>query len=266
MVDPSGSTDADRILLDQKSGDFTAQGQVRSIREAEGKANKASPSAVSSEEPVRATAEQMFATDRNRKIRYLGKAVMWQGANRISAERIEIDRPAQRLRAFGSVVSQLRDAQTKEGQNVFTIVRAPELDYSDAGKMAHYRGGVLLTRPGLVVKGQEIRAYLTQEDAETAATFEGPSSPLEKAFATGAVEITETREPRIRQGWGERGEYQVRENRIELEGGTSRMVESLKGITQRTAQGKRLAWFSAQEQLWVDGAEQRPAVANLRKK
>jgi hypothetical protein len=37
-------------------------------------------------------------------------------------------------------------------------------------------------------------------------------------------------------------------------------------VTQRTAQGKQLTWFSAREQLWVDGAEQRPAVANLRKK
>jgi lipopolysaccharide export system protein LptA len=266
--DPSGSTDAQRIVLEQKTGDFTALGQVRSVREPERKAaNGASTaSTMSSEEPVRATADEMFATDRNRKIRYLGKAVMWQGANRLSANRIEIDRPQQRLRAFGQVVSQLRDAETKAGQNVFTIVRAPELDYSDSGKLAHYRGGVLLSRPGLVVKGQEIRAYLAQENEETAAGFEGPAPPLEKAFATGQVEMTETRESRVRQGWGERGVYQVRESQIELEGPAARMVESVRGVTQRTAQGKQLTWFSAREQLWVDGAEQRPAVANLRKK
>ena len=263
--DPTGSTDADTILLDQKTGDFSAAGQVRSVREGERKPGTAG--LMNGSEPVRATAQQMFSTAKNTQVRYEGHAVMWQGANRLSANRIDIDRPAQILKAHGQVVSQLLDRQANPavpGQ-VFTIVRAPELLYSDKDQLAHYRGGgVLLTRPGLQVKGQEIRAYLAADNAES--NWEGPNGGLEKAFAEGKVEIVETRDTKSRQGWGDHAEYYVGEARLVLEGTRPRMVESLAGVPQRTTEGKSLVWFANQDRLIVDGEENKPAISKLRKK
>lgn len=270
--DLTGSTEAERIVLDQKSGNFSAFGRVRSVREAEareGGAAKRPGEVVSKEEPLRATADQMFSTDKNRQVRYEGRAVMWQGANRLSAHRIDLNRSAQELRAYGQVVSQLVDKDApgeKAKEPMVTIVRAPELFYSDRDKLAHYKGNAVLNRPGLEVKGLEIRAYLAEEDPEASATFGTPDSGLEKAFATGNVQILDTRPDWVRQGWGDRGEYQVREGRLELTGPASRMNEAKNGVPQRTAQGRQLTWFANNDRLLVDGAESQPAVSKLRRK
>lgn len=264
--DATGSTDADAILLDQKTGDFSATGRVRSVREGERKTNAAG--LMNGSEPVRATANQMFSTAKNTQVRYEGRAVMWQGANRLSADRIDIDRPAQVLKANGQVVSQLLDRQAnpKTPGQVFTIVRAPELLYSDKDQFAHYRGGsVLLTRPGLRVKGEEIRAYLSSNE-NSQSNWEGPNGGLEKAFADGKVEIVESQDTKSRQGWGDHAEYYPGEARLVLEGRRPKMVDLLAGIPQRTTEGKSLVWFANNDRLIVDGEENRRAISNLRKK
>jgi lipopolysaccharide export system protein LptA len=264
MWDPSGSTDAERILVDQKSGDFSAFGNVRSVRQGE-----RSGSAVVGEETVRATADEMVSASNNTKVSYRGRAVLWQGANRLTAQRIEINRGEQTLAAFGQVVSQLLDKQAagppgKAKPAVFTVVKAPEMHYSDKEKMAHYLGGSTLTRPSLQVKSQEIRAYFLEESTEV--QNEVPGSGLDKTFATGRVEIIDRRGDQMRQGFGEQAEYLVTENKLTLEGGQPRMVDSLRGIQQRSAAGKQLIWVAQDERLLVDGEESRQAVSTLRKK
>ena len=264
MWDATGSTDAERILLDQKTGDFTATGHVRSVRQGE----KRATSAVVNEDPVRATADEMFNTEKNKRVRYVGRAVLWQGANRLTAQRIEIDREQQTLDAYGQVVSQLLDKQPEGAKTkmapMFTVVKAPEMHYSDKEKMAHYLGGSSLARPSLQVKSQEIRAYFLEENAET--QNEVPGSGLEKTFATGRVEIVDRRGEQVRQGWGEQAEHLVIENKLTLDGGTPRMVDSLRGIQQRSATGKQLVWIAQEERLLVDGAESKPAVSTLKRK
>ena len=267
--DPAGSTEAERIVLDQKTGNFSAFGKVRTVREPEKKDEARRPGEVVSKgEPLRATSDQMFSTEKNRKVRYEGRAVMWQGTNRLSGNRIELNRDTQELRAYGQVVSQLADKDTPGAtkEPMVTIVRAPELFYSERDRLAHYKGNAVLTRPGLEVKGLEIRAYLAEEDPEVSATFGTPDSGLEKAFATGNVQILDTRPEWVRQGWGDRGEYQVREGRLELAGPASRMNEVKNGVPQRTAQGQQLIWFANNDRLLVDGAESQPAVSKLRRK
>jgi lipopolysaccharide export system protein LptA len=202
----------------------------------------------------------------NTQVRYEGHAVMWQGANRLSANRIDIDRPAQLLKANGQVVSQLLDRQASTKGQVFTIVRAPELIYSDKDQFAHYKGGnVLMTRPGLQVKGEEIRAYLSSNE-NSQSNWEGPNGGLEKAFADGKVEIVETKDIKSRQGWGDHAEYYVGEARLVLEGTRPRMVDLLAGVPQRTTEGKQMVWFANNDRLIVDGEENRRAISNLRKK
>ncbi len=66
---------------------------------------------------------------------------------------------------MASVISNLweepKEEDKKKGAKpVLTVVRAPHLVYTDENRLAVYTGGVQLTRPNMLVKSQELRAYL----------------------------------------------------------------------------------------------------------
>src|SRR5207244_1812128 len=109
--DTAGATSADLIRLDRATGNFSAEGHVSSSRVQE----KQTPNSglLSGGEPIQATAQRMTSQNRNSFIRYEGQADMWQGANRIRADKIEIDREARRLVATGSVQTQLLEQEKK---------------------------------------------------------------------------------------------------------------------------------------------------------
>jgi lipopolysaccharide export system protein LptA len=175
----------------------------------------------------------------------------------VEADRIDIDRAKQTFEAHGKVTSQLadkaKDAKSKTASPVFTVVRAPDLVYTGADKIALYQGGVSMTRPGMTVTGKELKAYMKETDGETS---------LDKAFADGGVKIVSNMEKRSRVGTSEHAEYYAGEEKVVLEGGDPTFVDSLKGQTR----GKQLTWFSNSDRLLVNGAESRPADTILRKK
>ena len=105
--DPTGSVNADRIVMNQKSGDYTADGHVSSTRQPDRKG--ASSAMLSNDEVMQAVADKMISTGDNKHIRYEGNARAWQGANRVDADRIEIDRDRRVMEAHGKVVSQFAD-------------------------------------------------------------------------------------------------------------------------------------------------------------
>lgn len=251
--DPTGSLAADRILLDQASGDVTAEGNVASTREAE---REQKPSAVlSTSEPIHAKAARMFSAGGNRLIRYEGGVVLWQGGNRIEADRVEINRDQQTLAAMGRVNSQFVQASrpgAKAQASIFTQVRAAEMNYSDVTRTAHYRGGVALTRAGMDVKATEIRAVFAAAES---------GSGLDTAYADGDVHISQPSPGRSRQGSAEHAEYYVAQSKVLLSGGAPQFVDSQRGTTR----GSQLTWFADNDRLLVDGREGQPAVSRIRR-
>ncbi len=123
---------------------------------------------LSDAEPTQAKANKMVSTDNNFHIHYEGNAVAWQGANRVQADQLDLDRENDVMHATGSVVSQFLDKgkKDKDGkpvpqtQKVFTVVKAPEMVYTEEEKLAHYKGGALMVRPNMTVKAREIKAFL----------------------------------------------------------------------------------------------------------
>ena len=265
--DPTGATDADRIVLNQKDGGFVADGHVSSTRlpdkKPEAKQAEKSSGLLSDDEPMQAKARRMVSSEKNTRIQYEGDAVAWQGANRLNADVIDIDRTKKVLEARGRVVNQLVDRPkndptgaprpAKSTAPVYTIVKAPEMSYSDEQRVAHYRGGAVLTRPDLAVNAREIRAFLKDKDAD---------SSLDKAIADGAVRIVQTAPGRTRIGTSEHAEYFTGEERVVLEGGQPRFQDSVKGNTQ----GRQLIWFANNDRLIVNGQEGQPAESTLRRK
>jgi len=257
--DPTGTAAADRLVLNQKSGDFVADGRVSTTHLPDQKPSSSS-SLLSDAELMQGRAQHMTSAEKNQKLHYEGNAVVWQGVNRVEADRIDIDRTRQIFEAHGKVVSQFADKSpdktagekadarkpTAAPVPVFTVVKAPDLVYTDDTRIADYRGGAAMVRPGLIVNGKELKAYLNERDADTS---------LDHAFAEGAVKIVSTEDKRTRTGTGEHGEYYAAEKKVILNGGDALLVDSLKGQTR----GKQLTWWSNNDRLLVNGAENRPA-------
>jgi lipopolysaccharide export system protein LptA len=284
MWDATGSADADTIMINQATGDFTAEGHVTSSRLPDKKKDDSSGGGMLSEdEPLHARAKKMVSKDNNLDIRYEGDAVVWQGADRLEADSIEIDRDNNLLKAHGHVLSQLldkvkdddkdakaepkagaksdakvdgkpkADPATKTSLRVFTVVKAPDLDYNDDTRLAHYSGGATLERSNMTVKGQDIHAFLRNDSND---------SSLDHAVADGHVEVHEVAPDRTRDAASEHAEYYVDEDKVILEGGQPRFVDSTRGTTR----GQKLTWYSSDDRLLVNGVAQQPVKSVLHHK
>jgi len=270
ILDPTGSVNADRIVMNQKSGDYTADGHVSSTRQPDRKG--ASSAMLSNEEVMQAVADKMISTGENKHIRYEGNARAWQGANRVDADRIEIDRDRRMMEAHGKVVSQFADKSQDKNQEknqnknskskapvapLFTVVRATDLVYTEETRIAEYQGGVSLTRPSLTVNSKELKAFLKPADAD---------SSLDKAFADGAVKIvsvaTNIKPARTRTGTSEHAEYYADDQKVILQKGQPLLVDSVKG----NATGQQLTWWANNDRLLVEGEANKPAEGTIRKK
>jgi lipopolysaccharide export system protein LptA len=266
ILDPAGSVNADRIVLNQKSGDYTAEGHVSSTRQPDRKG--ASSAMLSNEEVMQAVADKMISTGNNKHMRYEGNARAWQGANRVDADRIEIDRDRRVMEAHGKVVSQFADKAADKNQEkgskskaaaapVFTVVRAADLVYTEETRLAAYQGGVVLTRPALTVNSRELKAFLKPADSD---------SSLDKAFADGAVKIvsisTAGKLTRTRTGTSEHAEYYADEQKVILQKGQPLLVDSAKGNTS----AQQLTWWANNDRLVGEGEASKPAEGTIRKK
>jgi lipopolysaccharide export system protein LptA len=259
IADASGTTSADRIEMDQRTGDFSALGSVNSSRLPEKDAKKNSQ-LLSGDDPLHAQARRMDSANRNRRLHYEGDVVMWQGANRIQGDVVDLDREKRTLVADGRVVTNLweepKDPKKKAAAApVLTEVRAAHLVYTEADRQAVYTGGASLTRPGIRVKSRAIRAFLSAA---------GGDSRLEKAFADGGVEIFQSSPTGASyKGSAERSEYYMDEQKAVLLGGMPTMIDN-KG--QSTVGPLGLTYFANDDRLIVNGSENQPSKTILKRK
>ncbi len=263
--DDSGATSADRILLDQKTGDVVAEGNVVSTRMPDRKGK--SSAMLSNDQPLEGKGDRMTTAQRNQKIRYEGKATVWQGASRIWGDVIDIDRTQRVLTAHGHVRTQFLDQQKNAPAAAQTdgkpapparapavvTVQSADLVYTDADRVAHYTGGVHLVRPGLDLKAAKVDAWLNEQNAD---------SSLNHAFAEKDVCIVRTEPVRILTGTGEHAEYYAADERILLTGGDATLVDSVRGLTK----GKQLTYFAKLDKLLVNGVEKQPVTTYLRRR
>jgi lipopolysaccharide export system protein LptA len=250
-LDPSGSLAADVIATDQGSGDVTATGNVASTHQAD---LAAKPTAVISEsQPFQARAERMFAPGARKVIRYEGKVVLWQGANRIEAGWAEIDREKHSLAARDNVVCRLVEAPAAGAPQkppLTTLIRAPELFYAEETRTALFTGGVTMLRAGLQATSSQLRGVFAVKDGR---------SQLDTTYADGQVRIFQKSPDRTRQGSAEHAEYYVSEAKVILYGGTAQFEDSRRGIER----GDRLTWYQEKDRLLVEGRQGEPANGRI---
>ncbi len=263
ISDATGATAAERIRLDERTGDFTAEGKVTSSRLPD-KGQKKGSEMLSGDEPLQATARKMDSRNRNRAIHYEGGVTMWQGANRVQAETIDIDREKRSLIADGRVFTALwesnkadaiPDPKKKPSAPVLTETRAARMVYTEQDRLTHYSGGVVLKRPDMQVKSRDLRAYLAESGAD---------SSLEKAFADGEVEIFSQAKDRTRTGTGEHAEYYPDEQKVILRGPWVKMVQQMFNEPRpTTSEGTEMTWWANDARLDVIGAPDKPAATRI---
>lgn len=143
------------------------------------------------------------------------------------------------------------------GAAIFTVVRAPEMLYEDSTKLAHYTGGVKLTRDRMTVASRELKAYFKENKDR-----QNGESSLDHAFADGAVVVNQVATDRTRTGTAEHVEYYTDDDRLVLNGGVPKFIDSLRGSTS----GHQLTYYSDDDRLLVDGEKKAPAVTHMKKK
>jgi lipopolysaccharide export system protein LptA len=247
--DETGSTAANEINLDQKAGTMVALGNVASTHLPDKKPSSGMLS--NGDEPLQARAAKMTSSEKNQKIRYEGSAVVWQGASRIAADQVLIDRAARRLEAAGNVVSTFPDQDSKA--NTTSIVHSAQMVYTDSERMAFYSGGVHLERVGLDVVSREMRAWF-REDPK--------GNKLDRLFADGKVVINQRAADRTRHSEGEHSEYYLEDEKMVLNGGSPVLNDSLRGVTR----GNVLTWYARQDRLIVDNTESGSSVSRILRK
>jgi lipopolysaccharide export system protein LptA len=139
---------------------------------------------------------------------------------------------------------------------VYTIVSSEKMVYTDADRMAHYTGNVILNRPGLNVKSADLRAYLNPKDS-------GEDSRLNHAIGDGKVEIVESRPDRQRIGKGEHGEYITKEDKVILRGNLADLYDSIK---KDDSHGTELTYFTSDDRLLIVGAPTKLVTSHLQRK
>ncbi len=269
VLDDTGSAVGDKIVMNQANGDMDAMGHVLSTHEPD-RNEKPGTSMLDATQSTQAQADQMQTRDSNSRVFYEGHVVMWQGANRISADQIAIDRDTQSLEAAGNVVSELVDNKSngpgaaRPGDSaanngpIYTMVRAPKLVYRDDIRIANYSEGVKLVRDKMTITSQDLQAYLTPKSDKSS-----NDSSLDHAIALGKVTVYDVVSTgRTRVGTGERCEYYTKQDKVILNGGAPQMVDSYKGVVK----GEQLTYFSGEDHLIVDGKKEQVAFTRMKKK
>lgn len=260
--DESGSTNGDRIVLEQLTGQMAATGNVTSTRLPDKKANqKQSDTLLSNKEPMQARAARMVTFDDSQRIRYEGDAVVWQGASRVAGDSVLIDRTAQRLEAAGRVFTQFPDRKGESAsaatRNVMTTVKADRFVYDGKTKVADYAGRVHMERPTLTVDSRRLRAWFVESPRKDGTT----QSELDRMFADGAVTFLDRNRQRTRTGSSEHAEYYPREEKTILTGGNPVVNDSVRGITR----GDVITWISREDRLIVDNTGSGPSVSRIKR-
>jgi len=265
---------ADRVAVEQKTGDAEADGAVKASYMLSGKGS----------EPVHVLAARAaLKHDSGQAIFYgsAGKpARLWQGASQVEAPVLQFEQKEKRLVARGAgqgaamavhtvLVSggSAKAVSAKPGTGKAQVLRVAsrELTYSDATRQAEFIGGVQVESADGSMRGQQAVVYLQ------AANASGPKTHLDSApggFMEGSVErIVATGQIEIEQpgrhATGTRVVYTASDGMFVMTGTAAappKIVDEARG----TVTGTSLRFHAADESIVVsngsDGVESKQRV------
>ena len=256
--DADSNVAARRIVMNEATGDLTAEGNVATRYQEppeSGSAASESPGGLfSASQPAFATAERMVSLRDQAQVIYEGDVRLWQGKDRIEADKATIQREAGRLSAEGRVVTYLdgneetssETAEASEQPTSQMVITAQSMQFDNTNRRAVYRRDIMLQRGDLIIRAEELEGFLAPPDSEA-------SSRLEKAVAKTNVAITQTapEATATRRAFGEHAVYDPSEESVRLTGAPARVVDE----SGNESAGLALTYHLRDDRLLVQGGD-----------
>ncbi len=235
--DSATRTSAREIQLDDRTGLFRGEGEVRTTYNA-----SADGPGFGSGEPAHLSGERLLAERASGRATYHGQARLWQGENRLAADTIDLYRSPKRLVAEGNVSGVFVDTQkaVEPGQQRQTVtVASDHFTFTEADRRGLFEGNVTARNGFGELSAPELEVLFARTDAG--------NSELRRALARGGVKIQQG----ASQALGEQAEYSAAEQTVTLWGGEPRLIDPTRGTTE----GDRLTLFLPDGRIRVDSAE-----------
>ncbi len=267
LTDAASLLLADRVAMEQQTGDAEADGAVKASYRLSGDAS----------EPVHVLASHaVFQHAAGQAIFYgvAGRpARLWQGGSQVEAPVLQFDQKEKRLAAHGNgqgtamavrtvlaSTGEVKAGAGKSGAGKAQVVRVAsrELTYSDATRQADFTGGVEVENADGRMRGQEAVVYLQNAGAnqagkktasantQTAAQSAFMGGGVERIVATGNIEIDQTG----RRAMGERVVYTASDGMFVMTGTAAappRIVDDARG----TVTGTSLRFHAGDESVMI---------------
>ena len=253
IEDAVSRTTANTVALAQKSGAFTAQGDVATTyfpakRDNSGKAGTGL---------AHITAQKLSGSTTAGQVTYSGHARLWQGESVLQGDQIAIERDQKTLAATGNVVAVFAQtaganlvptSESKKTGPTLWQARAPELTYlGDAGQV-HMAGGVRIASGDVSLASQTLDLELGTAKGSAAAD----ASLLAKGELTGAIARGNVV---VRQGGlhasAEQAIYTAVEGKFVLSGGKPTITDG----SGNSATGRSLTFFLPNDTILIDSQE-----------
>jgi LPS export ABC transporter protein LptC len=252
ISDSSSRTTAGTVTLQQKSGEFIAEGGVLSTYLP---LAKSKPGNAALEPAHIAAARASGSTSSGRAV-YSGAARLWRGNSVLQADQIAISRDEKQVQATGNVVavfpqvsgpSIMPVAQVKKPGPALWEVRAPELTYSSEEGKASLKGGVTIVSGQVSLSSRTVDIDLNAGDPPTASTTPIGSGQLSRAVAQGDVVV---RQGELR-ATAENATYIAAEGKCVLSGGQPTITDASGNSTS----GRSLTFFLPSDTILIDSQE-----------
>ncbi|MBV9607988.1 MAG: LPS export ABC transporter periplasmic protein LptC [Acidobacteria bacterium] len=263
------STTANTLHFNQRTGDASAQGSVKTSY------NDMKPqpggAMLATADPVHVTADRMTARRATSAAEYSGGARLWQGSNLIQAPQLSFDRNARMVTAEGTRASRVITTfvqPDKSGRIVPVNVTAAQLVYHDAQRTARYTGQVIVHSAETTLTCREAKVLLlasrqTSPVENSAAkpnrdSGQSAASQVDRIVAEGGVVITEPG----RKAAGDRLVYTASDGKYVMTGGPPSIFDAEHG----SLTGDSLTFFSRDGRVLVGGATTSLTVTDTRDK
>ena len=242
--DASTETHAEKITFFQNTGEFTAEGGVRSTDYA-GKRGAVQIGAAA----TNITSDAMQGNSKAGRAFYKGHARLWQGESTMEADAIELQRDARVLTAKGNVRAVFLQAPTAPTANQapkkapqLWYIFANSLTYWDKESRAHLEKDVTVQSTDQKIRSAAMEIYFTRGNSAPAGTL--GAQQISRAFGTGGVTVEQGK----RKATADRGEYTAADGKFVMTGGTPTIYDASEGTTI----GRQLTFYLADATIIVD--------------
>jgi lipopolysaccharide export system protein LptA len=240
--DATSETHAAKITFFQESGNFQAEGNVRSTDFS----SKTATVQLSSNAPANLSSDRMDGNSKTGRALYTGHARMWQGPSVLEADSIELLRDAHTLNASGNVkgvfpqVPREDDASTAKKPPTLWHVSSGRLSYFDLENRARLEENVIVQSVDQKMRAPLLDLYFTQA---TDGKKDG-SKQIDRAIGREGVLVEEAE----RRATAETGVYTAADQKFVLSGGNPTIYDATEGTTT----GRELTFYIASDTIIVD--------------